>query len=130
MKKTLKNEDAMTQIIAPPHSGEIETANGNMLKVDESFLTAASVLFDAFFVPGGQQSVEALRKNEKAQNCLKEGYKHCKAIATAGEGSDFVAETLSIEKEKLPAGVLSDATPPQAFVDAIKQHRFWERESQ
>ena len=127
MQKALEKAQAIPRIVAP-HAGEIITNAGEKLKVDESFLTAASVLFDAFFIPGGKKSIDALMKVDQSKTCLTEAYKHCKPIASAGEGNGLLLKTLNLENGKLPGGILTDASPND-FIDAMKQHRFWERES-
>ena len=50
MKNALESEGAMVKIIAPK-LGKIQGINGKEIKVDKSFLTAASVLFDAVYIP-------------------------------------------------------------------------------
>lgn len=53
----LEEAKAVVQIIAP-HLGFI--AAEEKVKVDQSFLMAASVLFDAVYVPDGKKSAAAL----------------------------------------------------------------------
>src|SRR5450756_1212108 len=59
MKKALEAAGAQTKIIAA-HLGFIAAENGKQIKVDQSFLTAASVLFDAVYVPDGAKSASLL----------------------------------------------------------------------
>ncbi len=129
MQKTLKNAGAMTKIISI-HLGEIQTDKSKKIKVDESFLTAASVLFDAVFVPSGKKSCSTLMAEPKALEFVAEAFKHCKAIAADGEGAELLMKIDSLPKkggkDKLP-GILIDS-PREDFVKAIAQHRFWERE--
>lgn len=135
MKEALEAAGAQTKIIAP-HLGFIATASGKQIKVDQSFLTAASVLFDAVYVPDGNESNSALKAEPDAIHFINEAYKHCKAIAADGAGADFVyltAAGVKIQNEdkaakyNLAAGVLLNGDPNE-FIKAIAQHRFWERE--
>ncbi|MCA1626354.1 MAG: catalase [Acidobacteria bacterium] len=131
MKKSLEAEGAMVKVVAPKN-GKIKTANGTEVKVDKTFLTTASVLFDAVFIPGGQQSVNALKEEMDAVHFVNEAFKHCKAIAAVGEGVDFIAGTFAGQAEKDKAVILSqnginDAV--ESFIKAIAEHRNWERET-
>ncbi|MBW4889997.1 catalase [Mucilaginibacter sp. HMF5004] len=135
MKAALVAEGAQVKIIAP-HGGFIKDAKGGDVKVDMSFLTAASVLFDAVFIPAGDKSVAALSGNADAVHFVNETYRHCKAIAADGNGADLLKETYVAAKLKqdkdASAGVISSDTAKGSlakdFIAAIAQHRFWERE--
>jgi catalase len=129
MIMTLKNEGAMPKIVSV-HLGQIKTANGKSVKVDESFLTAASVLFDAVFIPSGKKSVSTLIDEPKSIEFVAEAYKHCKAIAADVHGIELLMKVDAWAKRSLKdknEGILVDS-PPQDFVSAIAQHRFWKRE--
>ncbi len=134
MKQALEAAGAKAQIIAP-HLGHIASANGKQVKADQSFLTAASVLFDAVYVPDGQQSANALQAEPDAILFINEAYKHCKAIAADGAGAKLLNATnagmnkLGKNEGAKTNGVLVDGSP-KSFVAAIAQHRFWEREKQ
>jgi catalase len=135
MKNALETAGAQTKIIAP-HLGFIASAKGKKIKVDQSFLTAASVVFDAVYIPGGEESLGALQREADAIHFIEEAYKHCKAIAADAEGVDLVFITAvgnkmemngKMDKSKTGNGVLLDRNPKE-FIKAIAQHRFWERE--
>lgn len=133
MKKALEAKGAQTKVIAPV-LGEIKSASGKSIPVDESFLIAASVLYDAVFIPAGAASAAALKKNPDALHFINEAYKHCKAIAADGEGADVINGSYigMNEKDKAEEGVLSGYKSQNKlaadFINAIAQHRFWERE--
>jgi len=109
-------------------NGQIKTANGKAVKVDKTLLTTASVLFDAVFVPGGKQSVDALKEEMDAIHFVNEAFKHCKAIAATGAGVDFVKATFAGKAKDDKAVILGDDVA-QNFIKAIAQHRNWERET-
>ncbi|HPI08372.1 MAG TPA: catalase HPII [Saprospiraceae bacterium] len=125
VKKALEAAGATTKIIAPK-LGTLKGSAGQEIPVDQSFLTAASVLFDAVYVPGGAKSAQALRADPDAIHFVNEAYRHCKAIAATGEGADLLKASY-IGADSKAAGVLVDQ-PAEAFIRAIANHRFWERE--
>ena len=135
MKQALEAAGAKTKIVAP-HLGFIADANGKQIKVDQSFLTSASVLFDAVYVADGAKSAALLQGEPDAVHFVNEAYKHCKAIAANGAGAKLIeissvgAKLQSEDKTGetiVEAGVLIDSIPNE-FIKAIAQHRFWERE--
>ena len=137
MSEALVAAGAIPKIIAPK-LGNITGAGGQAIAVDQSFLTAASVLFDAVYVPSGAKSAQALGAEAGAVHFVNEAYKHCKAIAATGDGAALLRESYigaamdRAGKKDQPAdatalGVLIDPSP-EDFIQAIAQHRFWERE--
>jgi catalase len=131
MQQTLQKEGAMTKIVSI-NLGSIKTANGKSFKVDESLLTAASVLFDAVYIPSGQKSVKAFSGHPKAAEFIAEAYKHCKPMAANGHGKDLLLSQIETftdqqNKDAYDDGIVIDKSPAQ-FVKAIAQHRFWTRE--
>ncbi len=140
MSKALLTAGAVPKTVAT-HLGVVTGADGAQLKVDCSFLTGASVLFDAVYIPGGDASVAALQREAEAGEFLREAYKHCKAIAASGAGVGFLAKSLNEKFSetntagKLVAakdGVVTSRAPLTAnfakeFMQAIGR-RHWERE--
>ncbi len=143
MTKALTAAGAMVKIVAP-RLGQLKGANGTEIKIDFSLLTTASVLFDAVYVPGGDRSVAALKLEPDALHFVNEAYKHCKAIAATGAGVELLAASSVGEppvtgtqaegkQVVVNEGVVSSraARPEQVatkFINAIAQHRHWERE--
>jgi catalase len=140
MKRALMTAGAAVMTVAP-RLGTLTGANGEEVKADFSFLTGSSVLFDAVYVPGGERSVASLKKEPEAANFLDEAYKHCKAIAASAEGVGLL-ETAGVVKQSSGEVANADRTQPglvtsrdassaklgNAFIEAIAQHRHWERE--
>lgn len=136
MKQALEAAGAQTKIVAP-HLGFIASANGKQIKVDQSFLTSASVLFDAVYVADGAKSAALLQGEPDAIHFVNEAYKHCKAIAATGAGAKLIEISAVGAKLKnegksgdktTETGVLIDRVANE-FITAIAQHRFWEREN-
>ena len=138
VKDALVAQDAVVSIIAPK-LGVILSKNDEEILADQSLLGAASVLFDAVYVPGGKISVATLEADADAIHFLNEAFKHCKAIAADEEAIQVLEGTYF--SKKLPADysdesvmtegivVSSDAKKlAKQFVEAIKKHRFWDRE--
>jgi catalase len=131
MKKSLTEEGAMVKIIASRH-GSIKTAGGAEIKVDETWLTTSSVLFDAVYIPGGKTSIDALAEEMDAIHFVNEAFKHCKAIAGVGEGVEFIKSQTYAGKDETDKAVIFGGTAKETakpFVAAIAQHRNWERET-
>jgi len=129
MKTALLERGAMLKTVAP-RQGIIRTADGKAVAADFSFLTAASVLFDAVYVPGGADSIDALASEADAHHFINEAFKHCKAIcATAGSGP-FIDNTFAGKAQNDSGVIIMDdsAKAAKKFVAAIAQHRNWDRE--
>ncbi len=132
MKKALMAEGAMLKTIAPRH-GVITTADGKAVVADFSLLTAASVLFDAVYIPGGADSIETLSGSADAYHFVNEAYKHCKAICSTGDAALFIENSFAGGAAAEDAGVIIAAKPAKAapaFIKAIANHRNWEREAE
>lgn len=131
IKNALEAAGATTQIIAP-QLGVIETQDHAPIKVDQSFLLTASVLFDAVYIPGGPKSIDALKNEVDALNFIHEAYIHCKPIGADAEGVDLVK--LAVSSQAIPVslsgkteGIIFDKNAKD-FISALSQHRFWSRE--
>ncbi len=131
MKKALNDNGAMVKLISK-EQGIITTEGGKKITVDGGFLTDASVLYDAIFIPDGKKNIAALLTEPKSIHFVNETYKHCKAIATGADGAPFLKEAIvqEIELKKLnmeKAGVITDGNADK-FIGCIANHRFWNRE--
>ncbi len=133
MKAALTNEGAMVKIVGP-RGGTLKTAGGKEIMVDKSLMNAASVLFDATYVPGGQKSAATLAGDDRAILFVNETFKHCKALAATGRGVEVLrASAIDLEAAKKDPALIveekSDAKKVSGrFIKAIAQHRNWERE--
>lgn len=124
IKKELCEMGAMVAIIAPKH-GFVTTKSGDLYPIDESLLTAASVVFDAVYVPGGE-SAKTLAENADAVHFVAEAFKHCKPISSAGEGQLLLEKALP--ESAIKSAGISTSGDLNEFVTNIKLHRFWKRE--
>jgi catalase len=138
MKEALKQAGAQTKIVAN-QGGKIVSEDGQEVEAEMTFLTAASVMFDAVYVPGGAKSIATLKQEGDAVYFVTEAFKHCKAIAASSEGVELLsaAELMGINlangKIAIDQGVVTSpkqgdrAQFAQAFIDAILPHRHWAR---
>ncbi|RZL96901.1 MAG: catalase HPII, partial [Pedobacter sp.] len=128
----------VVEVIAPK-LGDVIAADDSKIAVEESFLTAASVFYDAVYVPGGTNSVATLEAEANAVHFLNEAFRHCKAIAADEQAMQVIEATYFSKKlpedfsddSVLKEGVVigSDAGQlAKQFIKAIAQHRFWDRE--
>ena len=123
-------EAGATTVVISTQLGNITSTAGKEIKVNKSFLTTDSVLFDAIYIPGGTNSIEALQKEAKAIRFIQDTYRHCKAIAADNEGAEllYTSRIISAENIENPEpGLLINSTPKE-FIKAIAQHRVWKQE--
>jgi len=132
MKNALEKQGAVAKIIGMK-SKSVKDADGNEMKVDHALRTTASVLWDAVYIPGGEKSVNTLSEEADAIEFINEAFRHCKAIAATGEGVNFVKnETYAGRAKSDKAVILSEDlenATAESFINAIAQHRNWERET-
>ncbi|MDB5174492.1 MAG: katE [Phycisphaerales bacterium] len=137
LKAALAAEGALSEVIAR-FAGTVKTAAGKDLAVERAAPNAASVIYDAVFVPGGAESVEALLASPMAVQFVEEAYMHAKPVAAFGEGTQLLTaakvkvppETsrLSSEQGVVTAGGREFGAFAKAFINAIGRHRFFERQ--
>jgi catalase len=143
MKQALTAAGGQAKVVAP-RLGSLRSTTGSAIDIDFSLLTAGSVLFDAVYVPGGEESIAMLKGEAKALHFIAEAYQHCKAIAATGAGLEFLRAS-GLGVDNLPGAdggsnqVIADegviiSRQPQAdrvaaeFIKAIAHHRHWSRE--
>jgi catalase len=92
VKKALEAQGAHVHLIARVLS-TVKSSDGQPLNVDKSAPIVDSVLYDAVFIPGGQNSTVQLLKLGDALHFVAEAYKHFKATGASGTGVDFLRQT-------------------------------------
>jgi len=128
-KQKLADEGAIAKLIGPSPA-PVKAADGTMLTPDAAMDGMPSIAFDAVFVPGGAQSVQAMAKNGVAKHYLLEAYKHLKPIAVLGEARQLLTALNLPEDAGLVTGDDGDvARVFTAFAQALAQHRIWAREA-
>ena len=138
VKEMLEAKGAVVELVAPK-LGSIISENDVVFSIPKSFLTTASVLYDAVYVPGGINSVATLAAEPDAIHFLNEAFKHCKPIAADEQALQVIAETYFYKK--LPGEFTDEVALTKGiviannieklvsnFISAIAMHRFWDRE--
>ncbi len=143
VKTALKNAGAQAEIVAKV-LGTLKSSSGESVEVDKTYLTTASLMYDALFIPGGQQSVQTLQTQGDARHFVNEAFTHGKTIGAASEAIDLLARTdiagiamadaQSQEQVIANQGVVTGRNGmaldsfTQRLIEAIAQHRHWGRE--
>jgi catalase len=156
VKQALEGEGARTMVVSK-FLGTLRGSGGGEVKVDKSYVTTASVLFDAVLVPDGPEGVDRLRTHGDAIHFLTEAFKHGKPLGAVGAGVDLLAqahlpgvrladegETLSEhgvvtdrsgsargsvgDRMKETVGVGHSGSFTARFLEALAEHRHWGRE--
>lgn len=124
MKSALEAEGVRVVLIAS-HIGTINYNEGGQVTAEYSYLTEASVCYDAFYTPGGE-SVQKLSENPDYYHFINEAFRHCKALAFAS-GAEQLVQHSFVKKDK---GVIfeSQGDLTKDFITVMKGHRIWERE--
>lgn len=124
MKSALAKEKAQAVLIGP-HVGRLKLDDNSEVEIKHSYLTEASVCYDAFFTPNGKH-IDALAKNPDYLHFINEGFRHCKALAFGKDAESLAAKSF-IDKD---AGVIFESKEnlTQNFIECMKMHRVWERE--
>jgi catalase len=86
-KEALEAEGARTMVVSQFRT--TVQGDGGSVEVDKSYVTTASVLFDAVFIPGGAH-VEALRRQGEAIHFVNEAFKHGKPVGATGEAVELL----------------------------------------
>jgi catalase len=117
--------------------GDVDAGLDAPLAVEVSIEAAPAVVWDAVIVPDGQDAADALSQSGHAKEFLKDQYRHCKPILLLGAASSLL-EAAGIPSEladgeadpgllQFPADDTNKALT--AFVEALTQHRHFERET-
>jgi catalase len=141
IRKAAEAEGAIIETVAP-HLGEIRSAKGRTVNADKTFSTTHSVLYDAVFMPGGDDAVRTLLSQQPVAPFFMETYAHAKPICIAGAALDAAPRWLpDLEDQALPTGndqikehlgivMLRQGNQQDladAFLKGVAAYRFWGR---
>jgi catalase len=126
MKEALEAGGAKAVLISTK-VGKLKYQEGGEEDIQFTYLTEASVCYDAFYTPEGK-SVDALVAEPDYIQFVNEGFRHCKAIAFATGAEKLIGHTYINDKKD--AGVIKESAGnlSKDFITAMKGHRVWERE--
>ncbi|HYC78641.1 MAG TPA: catalase HPII, partial [Planctomycetota bacterium] len=117
---------------------------GGRVEAMKTLLTSASVFYDAVYVPGGFHGVGLLRQTGAALYFVREAFRHSKTLGATNEGIDLLLEAdlpgldlalhAGTRKPVSRQGVVTAQTDDlagflQAFIDAVRRHRHFDRAS-
>lgn len=138
-KSSIESNGAKVVIISKT-LGKIKSSGSDEVTADKSYLTTASVLMDALYVPGGNH-IDTLKEQGDAIHFINETYMHCKTIGGMNEAVQlFKASNLkginldeSSALQSKMGFVYHNAGQNStefndAFITAFKKYRHWDRE--
>lgn len=131
LMEMLKKSGITAEIISK-NLGMIKSDDGNELEVNHTLLTSSSVLYDALYVAGGQQSVDSLMQKKEAVYFVDEAYSHFKTVGAGKEAAGMLAAAGIALESGAPGVVVFESGKEvtgdsQKFINAIVQHRHWSR---
>jgi len=130
-------EDGAQPRLVGQKLGKAASTTDAPLDIETTFVTSPSVLYDAVILPDGQEAMATLSSDPRAQEFLRDQYRHGKPILALGTGQVLLAAAA------LPA-TLPDGSPDAAlivraatehdsalaaFKTALARHRAWGRET-
>ncbi len=140
IKSRLDAEKALYEVIAKL-PGTVKAEGAGEVAVDRPAPNAASVLYDAVFIPGGAISADALASFALAVQFVNEAHMHFKPIAAMGDGVKLLAaanvpvggngnpKEVSSELGVVTSNAGSNGKVLiNAFVEAMEQHRHYARD--
>jgi len=130
MKSALEEKGLQTKIVST-QEGAICSSKGKQIEVDQIFLNAFPIDFDAVYVPGGEDSIFALQTEPGVIRFLNDAYKSSKPIAVDGEGEELLyitAAGMELNKGTVQGIFINRAS--KEFVKAIGQQHFLSMEKQ
>ncbi|MEX0762935.1 MAG: catalase [Dehalococcoidia bacterium] len=142
LRAALTGAGAQVEVVSKL-GGMVRGGNGQEVPVDKISVTADSIMYDAVFIPGGQESVDALKMQGDALHFVNEAFKHHKPIGATGEGIDLLtaAQVGDVQLAGKGSSGVTDADgvvtardpvdigdAAAQFISAIAQHRHWQRQ--
>lgn len=127
MRKALQQEGAHAVLIST-HVGNLKYNDGSEELVQFSYLTEASVCYDACYTPDGG-SIVVLSQEPDYFQFINEAFRHCKALAFAKGAEELINKSLFAKEEKDKGVILeSQGDMVKDFIHIMKGHRIWDRE--
>ncbi len=129
LKKAAKEEGTMVEILAPKVGG-VEASDGSWIEAKQRINGGPSVLYDAVVLLPSGQGVQTLVQESTARDFVADAFAHAKFIGYA-EAAMPLMEKAGIA-EHLDEGCiqLEMADDFSKFIQACRNLRFWERESE
>ena len=130
---TLRNAGANPRMLGP-RIGEFKASDGSKLEAVASLETEPSVVFDGMVFPSGSADfVKTFTGDGRAIEFVKDQYRHCKTMLFIGGASDMLVAIGLLGKPASSDGIIvgskGGATDVDAFIEQLKLHRHFSRES-
>ena len=112
-----------TPLVTAPFGGVLKSGRRSVT-VERTLLTARSIEYDALVVAAGTKPTHDI----KLVLLLQEAFRHCKALAAWGDGTQALAAA-GIELDA-PGVLVADGVTKsftESLADAVGLHRVWER---
>ena len=105
-----------------PRTGDFQSSSGESVQLEKTFQNSGSPVFDAVVFLGDGEGCEKLSGCAQVHQFAMDAYNHKKPLlAVAGAG-----RLLQKFEQGEAQGVLVDSDPA-AFVECLRQRRFWDR---
>ncbi|MCA5004923.1 catalase [Sphingobacterium bovistauri] len=126
MKSALEAEGAEAVLISTK-VGKLTFKEGGTENIQFTYLTEASVCYDAFYTPDGD-SVKTLAHEPDYLQFINEAYRHCKSISFAKGAEELIKLTMIKDQDE---GIIleSKGDLSKDFIHVMKGHRVWTREN-
>ncbi len=133
--EALHGAGAVTRLLGA-RLGSVRSEDGEPLEVDATLENSPAVLFDALVLPGGSEAVDALSRDGRTLEFVKDQYRHCKTVLALGDSSRILAKAgipLALPSGDADPGLLVEGedgseASAEAFIAAIGRHRHVERD--
>ncbi|MGI6176533.1 MAG: catalase [Christensenellales bacterium] len=122
--KALQAEGAQAAVLSDK-LGMITSCDGSQLEATKSFLTDASVVFDAVYVDGGKNADPCFEL--EACKFVKEAFMHYKPIAGTNEGKMWIENEMMGSSLGVFLGNAGNNDFIAGFIQGVASHRFWDR---
>ncbi len=121
----LAAQGAMVRLVGP-HLGLLDSEEGGVIDADASLENEPGVLFDALVVVSGADAVNALARDVRALEHVRDAYRHGKPLLFVGGAKAVLDAAGLVLLDHDPLLLLADAVDDAvvaAFVSAIAAHR-------
>jgi catalase len=133
--EALDGAGAVTRLLAS-RLGSVRSEEGEPFEIDATLENSPAVLFDALVLAGGSEAAEAMSRDGRTLEFLKDQYRHCKTILAIGDAAKLLTRadiSLTLPSGEADPGLLVEgqegsAADPKSFIAAIGRHRHPERD--
>jgi protease I len=107
-RTALADAGALADVVAV-RSGAVTATSGGTVSVDRAFDACHAADYEALVIPGGAAAVDALRRDERALQFVREFMAADKPVAAIGEGVGLLVEADAVAGRSIAAsGELAD----------------------